>query len=555
MGLTVSAPAQRTDTIVLFKAARRWESEYQSSIRRHAPLSFASYHGRDCDETIGRFCVYHDTGRDALPAEPPGINGARDRAIDGLERAVLVAPGQTVFVFSLVRLLIADHRSDRAVAVARAYARAGGRDGYMLLGLALHASGQTEAATSELKAWITTLPPTERERIAEIGWLIDPAEGRRYGKLSVSDRRQYEARVWRYADPLYLTPGNEAWTEHVYRQIATRILEKRRTLSTHSWGTDLAELIVRFGEPVITTRSWSSGSMGPAETYSEHWDPSQRAYVPPLLDSALLLTARLDTLWPVDSIPRRSGHAPPTIRQMNALQHQIAIFPGQLPHIKASASFPADSLTHPSAIVAGLFLLDSALQIIEQRPALTRPEGDSVAITMDMPILPEARYYSLEAYDTISKFAVRSRYVLVWPTRAGGLEISGLLVSNPRPVIETGQRFGIYAEVSAVEGSRRLVKVGLETYRLGRTSALYRLAGWIGGKAGFGGGRFATRLAWTLEIAPGAPTPVDITLDLGEPPPGKYLIGLTVTDSTTGSSVRTSRAVLIIRSATRPTQR
>ncbi|MGQ0815553.1 MAG: hypothetical protein ACT4O1_14030 [Gemmatimonadota bacterium] len=562
LSLVPATQAQNADTASIFRRARQAEDAFEWRTRRDAPLSHRPSSGTECDEVIGRYCVTYETGREALPPEPSRVAEARDTAIAHLRAAAAVAPARDEFVFPLVRYLARARRADEAVTVAQAYARARpvGGEGHMVLGFALHEARRTDEAKAELETWLSTLPEAERDRTQSLDWLLDVRERRRYSALRGSDRLGYEAQAWKYADPLYITPGNELWTDHLARHAVSRMMPLRRVSIMGRWGSDDHQLTVRFGLPVLIMRSWrSGGGLGASEQYSEHWDESQRTYFPPIPDSALAMPASLDTVWPLDSLPSRSGHAPPTIRQMRVLEHQVAAFPEL---VRVRGVVRTDSLVK-NPLTGKVFLLDSALNIIASADAaacVACPAADSAMLVADLPLYPGARFYSAELYDPVSRFAARARYQLELPSATETLVLSGILLAQPfdpgwlpadrmsallrplsRPVLPRGQRLGVYAELTNRSAQRRTVRIAIETRSIDRRSALTRAAGWLGEKLGLSSRRTPANVGWMIELEPGVATPLPVTLDLGVVPPGHYCVTMTVRDPATGEDLIAAR--------------
>lgn len=564
-----SAWAQVPDTATLFRQARRTVAEYEGSIRRLAPVQFrSSSRDRLCDEVVGRFCLYFDDGKDSLPAEPPEIGVARDTAISRLLRVLEIDPGRTSFAVPLVRFLVQDGRTAEAETAARAYARASldSVTAHMLLGFALHHARKSTAAAAELKSWLQLLPLPEQSHLNSMDWLLHPRERTRYRRMAEAQRAVYEERVWRYADPLYLTPGNELWTDHLARHALARMLADRpRAVNIESWGKDLEQLTVRFGAPALTTRSWRSSATGVASDYTEHWDPTQRMYIPPLIDSALVMPARTDTIWPLESMTERTGHAPPTIRTMRVLEHQAAVFEDSTSRLFVHGRAHIDTLVTQGSTVARLFVLDSALNVLAAAAARISIDGDSAVFRADLQLPVGASYYSAEIYDSESRFAARARYRLERPLATAPLSVSSLIFAEPfqpdqlpqhhaspqlrpltRAAIAVGSSVGIYAEATIAATDRANLYVEIEHRRLDRPSALGRAVGWIGQRLGLGNPRSPTRLGWSVEAEPNVPSPLPVTLDLGSLEPGRYAVSMIVRDPESGSSVVARREIVVV---------
>lgn len=567
-GYSATAWAQAPDTTSLFREARRAEVAYEGSIRRQAPVLFRSSRDRLCDEVVGRFCLYFDDSKDSLPAEPPEIGVERDTAIARVQRALDVAPTRSSFAVPLVRYLVQDGRATEAEAIARAYARVSSdtAGAHMLLGYALHHARNPAAAAAELDSWLRLLPPREQRRLNSLDWLLDGRERNRYRRIAEAQRAAYEARAWRFADPLYLTPGNELWTDHLARHALARMLADRpRVVNIESWGEDLEQLTVRFGAPTLTTRSWHASSTGVVSDYTEHWDPGQRMYFPPVIDSALVMQAPLDTIWPLDKMTERTGHAPPTIRMMRVLEHQAAVFEDSVARLFIHGRARVDTLVAPGSTAARLFVLDSTVSVIAEATASVSVDGDSAIFRADLTLPANASYYSAEIYDSKSRFAARARYRLVRPAPTSQLSVSSIIFAEPfepaqlpehhsspllrplnRAVIAAGSNVGIYAEATIVAPERRNLHVEIENRRLDRPSAIGRAMGWIGQRLGLANPRSPASLGWSVEAEPNVANALPVTLNLESLEPGRYAISMKVRDTDSGTSVVAVREIMVV---------
>lgn len=552
--------AQEPDTAALFQAAKRGETTYEMTILKRAPLVLGSASaGRDCDEIIGRYCVwFDDEPGDTLVSEPTEIRIARDTAIARIGRASTLAPGRPNFAYPLVRLLVEADRTAEAVEVARAYARARNHDSAsaMLLGFAYFHDRQIQPALDSFDRWISALPSGDRKRISDLGWLISQEEERRYRRLLPDRQARYEERAWRYADPLYVTPGNELRADHLARHAFARMMAERGHYRGRSWGRDDEQLAVRFGPMVRTTRSWRSGSIGSTDSQSDHWAPNQRQYFAPRLTAALAMPERLDTIWPLDSLGTRSSHAPATIRLMRVLEGQHAVFGDTLLYYGVAR---VDTLVKDTR--AEFFLLDSALNATRRSVMDVSIDGDSALVKGTLSLPASADFYSAEIYDPVSRFAARARYKF---ENTAGRRLSGILLAHPfeagrlpagldspllrpltRPVVTSGDRIGLYAELSRRPIAVKTEHVELELKGLSRGSAITRAAGWIGRSLGVVQARAPARFGWDVELNPSLPTPVAITLDVGVLKPGLYRVTMKVTDEA-GRDIVASRDFLVI---------
>jgi hypothetical protein len=552
------AGAQAPDTTTLFAAARAAELEAEEAIRKYAEFKPGPpYALQECDERIGTWCIYYEPAGLQPPKEPAKVDAARDKAIDALRKAFDAAPGRTATVFPLVRLLVKDNRANEAVDVATAYLAANeSADGHMVLGYALHHARRTEAALEELNKWGAAADEALREKVENIAWLVPPGMAPKY-LMTVP-------RLWRYADALYLTPGNETLADHYARHAYAQMMAARPTPSKgSSWTADEEQMLVRFGPDVVVTRHFFGRQMSVTQSFLGHWDNTAHTYFPPDFDRVTQMRPPVDTLWPTDTLVGRSGHAPPTIRLMRSLQHQAAVFAGPGTLIVAGGT-KTDKESAGNSLIGALFLLDVNFNILARSDAVVKNLGDSLIFVAQMPVTPAARYYSAEVYDTVTRFAARARYRLENPAESGGLTLSGILLTNPfpagqlpagradisaaplaRPVVAPRQTLGVYAELGLKGDAPRSVNVELEIRSIDKPTTVTRLAGWVGSRLGFAGNSSTPgKLSWALEVQPGQNNVIALTIDPGKLDGGRYLITLRATDPQSGAVVLAEREFL-----------
>ena len=552
------AQAQTVDTSAAFSAARKAELTAEEAIRKYAEFKPGPpYNGQECDERIGKWCVYYEPAGQQAPKEPSKVGKARAEAIVALKKAFDIAQGRTETAFPLVRLLVKDGRPDEAIEVARAYAQANNAaDAHMLLGYALHYARRTEEALQAFAKWHAASAPVVRERIDDIDWLVPPGMATKY--------RMSAVKLWRYADALYMTPGNETLADHFARHAYAQMMAARPVPSNgEPWTGDEDQLIIRFGPDVVVTRSFIGAAMSVRQSFLGHWDNTEHTYFPPDFERVVQMRAPVDTLWPTDTLVGRSGHAPPTIRFMRSLQHQAAVFPGVNTLVVAGGT-KTDKAAAGKPLTGALFVLDESLNVIAKHDAAVTNLGDSLVFVGEMPVPAEARFFSAEVYDGETRFAARARYRLEPPATAGRLALSGIMLTRPfaagalpttrtdssaaplaRPVVAPGQTVGVYSEVMITGDDALSVNVELEVRSIDKPSTVTRLAGWVGSRLGFAGkSNTPGRLGWTLDVKPHQNNAIALTIDPGKLDSGRYLITLKVTDVASNAVVVAEREFL-----------
>ncbi|HEY0808658.1 MAG TPA: hypothetical protein VGD49_00800, partial [Longimicrobiales bacterium] len=345
---------------------------------------------------------------------------------------------------------------------------------------------------------------------------------------------------------LYLTRGNETWTDHLSRHAETQLLRTAPFVTgSTSWGNDVAELTIRYGTPKARTRSWPSGLGSTDLRITEHWDPEQVIYAAPALDSALRVRARPGGGWPMDTVRTVSGHAPSTLRRMLPLEHQATVFRNVGELLRVDAVLPLDTLARKDADGrAVLFALDSTLQILGAAPGFVTTTRDSMFAWSEIKLPAGARYYSMEVIEQKSRLAGRARFSLL-PSPNNSLRLSDVLIANPfeagkLPRARTDQTLqprsalvpheaaiGIYAE-AIIEGSR---PSNLRV-RLRFLNAQHREA--------------TAGVSWIEEInSAEEAAPIAATVALDKLKPGRYWIELSVTDQEGRTGVVTRELVVL----------
>lgn len=242
--------------------------------------------GGPCEVTLGRMCVRLAETADWWPSpDPPELAAARERLLRDLADAASAAPGDEWILGQRVVYLGEAGRWDEARRVAAA---CGGVPHWWcaaLEGLALHRLGRYVSAEEHFRRALAGMPAAERARWSDVTPLLD-GDGRdaraEASGAGGGDGAAAAERWWALADPLHLVEGNDRLTEHWARHTVARTREGARNPYGMSWGSDLAELLVRYGvEAGWARRLPPSGSIGIPTAAVGHHAPRSRAFLPP----------------------------------------------------------------------------------------------------------------------------------------------------------------------------------------------------------------------------------------------------------------------------------
>lgn len=579
VALLPAPAAGQVDTSRIHDQVRTSAASYDLVLRRFAP--FPGRSAPACSEMVGRFCLIYGHGKDAdLPIESAEVREARSRAIAALSGAAADLSHDTLVAGPLVRLLVEAGHGRAAVEAALRFAVADSSDAwsYFLLGLALNADGRIGASEVAFDAALERTSPDERHRAADAFYLLSSSERDSYRRLPDDARASYLAELWRASDPLFLTPGNEVRAEHFARYVYTALLSRVRSgRGIPAWGADLDELTRRFGVPVGTGPPWPcvndvrinngrfstdferarlEARLGIAGTCegelpqpSGIYHPDLLTYVPPDFGREKL-PPQADpgtTEWFYGPVAERNGFLPRTLRGMHPLEHQLSRFPARDSSVlRADVELRLDDAASGDAsIELGLFVLDSALEIVAESRDTVEALGSLASGWLETR-LPEGAFgYSVEARHLATGFAARARHPLP-PSRAASVEISDAVILPGAAGARLRGQFGFRPFGSLVlEGEQEisvyLEIVGLEPGADGRVS--YRLD--LAIAEGRDGLVRSPRVSWAGEARNTETVPVAVSLGRLPVGSGIHRLVFTVTDAMTGANATVERLIRI----------
>src|SRR5690606_15871477 len=342
-----------------------------------------------------------------IPPEVPRVVQARRDAVETLRRAFAAMPGDLRIAGSLVRYLVEDGRAEEAISAAEAFAWATADSTWkeLLVAFGMHARGDDSAAELRFAEGIAQLPAEEARRLERVDVLLGPGEERLYREMDEAEQRRYERELWAAADPLYLTPGNEARAEHFARHVWARLLSQAPVVfGMVSWGKDLDELTVRYGVPAGRERDVSSWSLDVRMV--ERFDLNQLAFVPERLRSEGLGEAPAPGApWTPENPRARSGYAPATFRLLRPFAHQVTRFPaGDSVVLRVDGALALDSVALEGsgtgrAAAAALFVLDSTYSHVAVRRERVTSVRDTLFVSFEAALPAGVFVYSLEALE------------------------------------------------------------------------------------------------------------------------------------------------------------
>jgi hypothetical protein len=424
-----------SDSVRVLSNARSAQSRFELVRRNHLPWTWDRGSG-PCDERIGRFCLWYGDGTSTWrpPPDPEPVVDARAVLIARLDTAAAVVPGDWWVSGQRVRYLVEAERFDDAAAAARACRSRDAGWCEALLGYALHSSGDYVRADSAFRAALLRMPERERERWTDLAPLLELGAVRAYRRLDAGEREQFEARFWWLAEPLYMVPGNDRRTEHFARHVVDRLQDRARQTEGIAWGSDLRELLLRYGSPVgwerIRPRTPGLDSNAGMVT---RYAPGSRYFDPPRAHVQEPHRIAEDG-WDLEYRRARTSYAPAYAAPVEALDYQLAVFRrGDSVRVASSHRLREDSLgvRHPAEAAATFASGPAAPRQI------LRGDADSRPAVLSATLPAEPTLVSLEALARDEKRAARARFGLpLAPPPPHGLSVSDILLfdeADPLP--------------------------------------------------------------------------------------------------------------------------
>lgn len=509
-------PQLHPDSAEVHDRARSLQVRFERRRLRELPRTLGG--GRhECDEIIGRLCVWDDDDEDwELRDEPEAIGEARAEFLAALDSLASLIPGDHWIFGQRIRYLVEAKRFDDADILARRCGLPERWRCHAYLGYVLHNREEVGAADSAFRHALEAMPPrtrgewTDPEPVLDnrlLDWLREQPDSAR-----AADR------LWMLADPLFLASGNDRWTAHLARWVYAMSSEGARNPHQMMWGRDLAEAAVRYGWPVAWERSWPSVGQQSFRVTGRDQPASFRTFPP----EAVLGPAGEDAVaWEIPDGHTRSVHLPPFLDTLAPLDGQVGRFWRRDGVVVAGAWTPPDPLTDDS-VLAGPPLLRAGL-FVEQHGDVAMDLRTEAAVAGTLRLsgrVPWAEWgiVSFEAWAPDIRRAYRLRAgVGLRRVPPDVLSISDLMLLDG-----SAEPAGFDEMLAALRGSTVVsagesVGVALEVYGLGFRSEVVGFNAWVERKGegvltravrwlGIGGPKEEVSVAWE-EPGPERPSP------------------------------------------------
>lgn len=574
-----AATPTSTDSVRAHRHARALQARFERVRLRELPRTLGG-DGHECDEIIGRLCVWDDGDDDWRPKEEPApIVAARADLLAGLDSLAALVPGDHWLLGQRIRYLVEAGRLTEAAGVARACGLPDRWRCDAYLGYVLHHRTEFVRSEAAFRRALAAMPADVRDDWTS-SRLVLGRELRRWVSRQ-PDPAAALARLWSLADPLFLAEGNDRWTAHLSRWSYAMSSGRASNPYGINWGEDFTEVAVRYGWPIAWERSWppvgqsgfsvtgrdlpsafrafppgevlDRGPKGEEPVAWRHGRAHPRSsHLPPYLDSLGELDGQAGRFWRPHHVVVVGAWRAPEAEKVAAPDARMAEAPDapmtRAPNARISPEVP------PGAVLSGLFVEQAGTVAADVR-TVTDP-GGAVRLSAEVP-WADWGVLSLEAWSPDLRSAHRLRAAMGFRQLPRGLfalsdlvllesgaepagfdELVGAL--HPGSRIEAGGTLGVALEVYGLASQREVVDFTAWVER--RDEGILRR---IGRGLGLVGPRTEVSVQWQ-EGGPEVPGPLFRSLQIALPgiEPGDYAVVVEV--SAPGrSALRTQRSFVV----------
>lgn len=553
---------QLADSADVHDQARSLQARFERLRVRELPRSLSGG-GHECDEIIGRLCVWDDGDDGWRPREEPEeIGAARTGFLAALDSLARLIPGDHWIFGQRIRYLVEAGRLGDAESLALA---CGLPDRWRCdahLGHVRHRAEDIGGAERAFARMLLSMPSELRAEWADPGPLLD--RGLRDWLSAQADSSLAADRLWMLADPLFLTAGNDRWTGHLSRWVYAMSSEGARNPHRLRWGDDMAEAAVRYGWPVAWERSWPRGG-SQTFTVTGRDNPAAVRTFPP--DQVLDLAGEDAVQWEIPDGHTRSVHLPPFLDSLAPLDGQVGRFWRRDGVIVAAAWAPPPPAADtpppaadgaglaPGPVEAGLFVEHSGTLQLNARTA-SRP-GETVRLSGLAPWTD----WGIVSFEVMAP-AIRRAYRLRTGVGLRRIPPDALSISDLVLLDGDAEPAGFDEMLDVLRGSGEVAAgdalgVALEVYGLGFRSEAVEFDAWVERRdrgvlsravrwLGFGGPKEEVSVSWE-EAGPDRPRPLFRAFRIGLPDldAGEYEVVVEV--SVQGSSPLAGRRSFRVR--------
>lgn len=467
---------------------------------------------------------------------------------------------------------------------------------WMALGLALHARDRLDESAVAFDSALALLPEQVQREMLDVAQWLRPDDATHLASVPAAERQATERAWWRSADPLALTPVNEARVALLARVAYADLRFTSEEAQLPGWRTDRGQVWIRYGAPgVIATLAPETQDVNGAESMARvitvWWYPATSLRFvfrgPPAINAASFAgNFRAYAENARRLIPMSLDDAHERLR-LDTVAVQVARFRGASgTRVELFAQFPTDRMLadvdlSPALVEGGFSFGDGAAQRAPQmlRDSLRVAAGAAakpVRRSWARTVTPGREYaYRIEARQPDTGRGARGDGTIgVMPLgTAGSFDMSDLVVAdrittvgepvardafridaNPAMRFAARDTVALYwetynAAARAHSAARLRVRVTVRILSIDRgRSFSARVLGGIADAVGLSAvGDEQVSITYERQVIAGAMVPHHLALGLGDAPAGRYALMLEVTDLSSGRATRTERTLTLER--------
>ena len=478
------ATIAQADSIAIHRYARTLQARFERLRLRELPR-IPGGGSHECDEIIGRLCVWDDGYDDWKPKEESAkIRAGRSELLAGLDSLGALLPGDHWIFGQRIRYLAEAGRLVAAEALGRHCTLPGEWRCDAYLGYVLHNRTDFARAEQAFRRAIAAMPEDVRRQWTAPRYVLD-----RELRLWHSEQPDSAAaleRLWMLADPLFLTEGNDRWTGHMSRWSYSMSAEGARNPYELSWGDDFTEVVVRYGWPAGWERTWPRIGQSSYTIVGRDLPGATRTF-PPREVLARGPAGEEPVAWEIPERHPRSAYLPPYLDSLGAVDGQAARF-WRSGHVVVVAAWtaPDDEADAPGArrarsgdapVLAGLFV-EQGGEILGEARVVAAP-GGPVRLRTSAP-WADWGTVSLEAWDPEARHADRFRAGMGFRQLPPGLlAVSDLILLDAGAEPDSLEDAIGVLRTSTEVNSGEALAVALEVYGLGARGEVVRFDTWV----------------------------------------------------------------------------
>ena len=452
------------------------------------------------------------------------------------------------------------------------------------VGMSAHRLRDPAGAEAAFDSAIKMMTPSMRATLDRITRVISPKDSAALSRLPQEDQDEDAKMYWVLADPLWTTPDNEDRNEYLSRVVFAELRYSVEEFHIHGADTDRGEVYVRYGPPpAVIAFPPDPKKQGETHTYVLWWYTQDETFLFKELPTYSIANLEPDDKRELqrlrDTIPVSYTNVGDRV-MVDSIHVQLVRFRAgeDSGDVFVAAALPVGRMIEQVDLARGAVDVSiSALtwhgvpvfrrnihedlnfataDPVEVRAWRTRLHAGSFLYRVEA-LQPDARRGARAAsrIDVVGQtgFGLSDLLVAdqVTPRTASSARWSDFLIAPNLGATKKGHPFALLWETYGLTPTN-----GVDKYRVtvtvqkqqkgGFGDFVAKIVGGISGAVGLSAsGQDRVSLTFPREV-PASPVGVDfVTLDLGQAPPGHYIISVDVTDLVSNVTTRQLSSVLV----------